>query len=280
MEVLEKISEVKSYVHQLREQGKSIGFVPTMGALHQGHISLVERAVKENDIVICSIFVNPIQFNNPEDLKKYPRTIEKDLEMLIAAGCTKVFMPGVEEMYPEKINKEYDFGLMGEVMEAEFRPGHFNGVAIVVNLLFTITQPHRAYFGEKDFQQLAVIRKMVEMDQLDVEIIPCAIMREDNGLAMSSRNMRLSSEQRDIASLIFRIIQSVKEMALNHNPDQVQQWAINEFEISQGIELEYFKIVNTYTLESFGLWKDVESCTACVAAYVGGVRLIDNMKIF
>ncbi len=280
MEVIEKISEVKSFVHQIRTEGKSIGLVPTMGALHPGHISLVDQARKENDIVVCSIFVNPIQFNNPDDLKKYPRTMDKDLEMLKAAGCDMVFMPSVQEMYPEKINKEYDFGIMGGVMEGKFRPGHFNGVAIVVNLLFTIVEPHKAYFGEKDFQQMAIIRKMVELDGLDVKIVPCTIIREDNGLAMSSRNMRLSDEQRDIASVIFRVLKLAKEMALSHEVDQVQQWGIDEIKNSENIELEYFEIVNTYTLESFGTWMDVKSCTACIAAFVGGVRLIDNMKIF
>ncbi|HFB61616.1 MAG TPA: pantoate--beta-alanine ligase, partial [Bacteroidetes bacterium] len=190
------IKETKEYLSGQKAAGKTIGFVPTMGALHEGHLELMRRARKENDLLVVSIFVNPIQFNNPDDLKKYPRTLEDDMEKLKSVDCNVLFAPDAAEMYPEKVTTQYDFGELDKVMEGKFRPGHFNGVAVVVKKLFDIVQPHRAYFGEKDFQQLAIIKKLVEMENIPVEIVPCPIVRDPAGLAMSSRNRLLTPEQR------------------------------------------------------------------------------------
>jgi pantoate--beta-alanine ligase len=260
-----------------RKDGKKLGFVPTMGALHQGHLELVKQAVKENDVVVCSIFVNPIQFNNPDDLKKYPRTFEKDSALLNEEGCDVIFYPSVEEMYPEPVSTVYNFGNLENVMEGKFRPGHFNGVAVVVKKLFDFVLPHCAYFGEKDFQQLAVIKALVKMERMNVEIVPCPIVREDDGLAMSSRNVRLSDEQRKHAPRIYETLVKARNMFPVSSVAEVKQEVVNAIKKEPFMELEYFEISDTETLEPVSENKPGKAVIGCIAVHMGDVRLIDNM---
>lgn len=274
------ISSTQAAIKEQIGNGKTIGFVPTMGALHEGHLVLIRRAVAENDFVAVSIFVNPIQFNNPDDLAKYPRTLEADLKMLETTGCHLVFAPSAEEMYPEPDLTEFDFGKLDKVMEGKFRPGHFKGVAIVVKKLFEIVTPHKAYFGEKDFQQLAIIKKMVSQLNMPVQIVPCPIVRETDGLAMSSRNARLSTNERAEAPIIFKALLGIKE---NHSwfiPDGVKQLIRGEIQESPLFRVEYVDVVDTETLQPFEDWNDVEHAVVCVAAFIGSVRLIDNIVLF
>jgi pantoate--beta-alanine ligase len=280
MQIAKNIKETDLAITAASTQGKTIGFVPTMGALHRGHISLQERSRKESDFTVCSIFVNPIQFNNPDDLKKYPRTEDKDLRMLEEAGCDLVFMPSVQEMYPEKNTTVYDFGHLGNVMEGKFRPGHFNGVAVVVKKLFDIVRPQRAYFGEKDFQQLAVVKTLVEMLKLPVEIIPCPTLRETSGLAMSSRNERLSPADRQTASIIYQAMSEVKKMVPKMQPAEIEKLIRDQINAAPGMQLEYFNLVDARTLMPVNEWKPGQQVVGCAAAHIGGVRLIDNMLFF
>lgn len=279
MKILMTIAETQRYLNDLRNANKSIGFVPTMGALHQGHLELLSRSKNENDISVCSIFVNPIQFNNPEDLKKYPRTFEADCSKLESVNCDVLFAPDATEMYPEKNQKEYDFGLLEKVMEGKFRPGHFNGVAVVVKLLFDITEPHRAYFGEKDFQQLAVINAMVKQEKLKVNIVPCATVREEDGLAMSSRNVRLTAEEREIAPIIYKTLTSIKERKYTFSIKELCDWAKSELNNTARMEIEYFEIVDSENLQPIHSFKDCPHSVACVASFLGSVRLIDNIRL-
>lgn len=279
MRVFEKIADIQQEVKSLRNNGKSIGFVPTMGALHQGHISLVDRCVKENDIVVASIFVNPIQFNNAADLKNYPRTIEEDLKKLENAGCNLVFIPSVEEMYPEKVTESYDFGDLETVMEGKFRPGHFNGVAVVVKRLFDIAMPHKAYFGQKDFQQLAIIRALVEKINYNIDIIACPTIREDDGLAMSSRNLLLSSERRKSAIRISKALFDAKKYGKQLTVEDTKKQVVSYIEKDKNLEVEYFEIVDSRTLQSIHTWTETDEITACVAVQNGDVRLIDNVPL-
>ncbi|MCL2416770.1 MAG: pantoate--beta-alanine ligase [Bacteroidales bacterium] len=265
----------------LKAQGANpiIGFVPTMGGLHEGHLALVRQARRENEIVVASIFVNPIQFNNAEDLKKYPRNLERDLEMLKEVGCDIVFAPEDAEMYPEKPTENYNFGALETVMEGAFRPGHFNGVAIVVKRLFDLVNPTTAYFGEKDFQQLALIRALVEQKDLAVEIVACPTVREHDGLAMSSRNTRLSEEDRRIAPQIQKILRDCRDLVDVFTPSQVKTFAEEQFKKIPRTKLEYFEIANAKTLQPIENWSDSPRRVACVAIWLGDVRLIDNVKI-
>lgn len=274
------ITETQIAIQEQISEGKTIGFVPTMGALHEGHITLIKRAVLENDFVVVSIFVNPIQFNNPEDLAKYPRTLDEDMLKLETTGCSLVFVPSVDEMYPEPDLTEFDFGLLDKVMEGKFRPGHFNGVAIVVRKLLEIVTPHKAYFGEKDFQQLAVIKKMVNMLQLPVEIVPCPIVREADGLAMSSRNTRLTSAERAEAPVIYKALSGAKENFSWFIPAGVKQLVTGEIQESDYFRVEYVDVVDADTLLPFEDWQDAEHAVVCVAAYIGSVRLIDNIVLY
>ena len=260
-----------------RKEGKIVGFVPTMGALHKGHLELVKQAVQGNDVVISSIFVNPIQFNNPEDLKRYPRTFERDCALLEEEGCHAVFYPSVEEMYPGPVTKVYDFGKLDKVMEGSYRQGHFNGVAVVVKKLFDIVMPHRAYFGQKDYQQLAIIKALVKMENLDVEIVPCPIVRESDGLAMSSRNVRLSPEQRSRAPRIYETLVKARSMYPVSSINEVKQDVIKSIGNEPLMDLEYFEISDTETLEPITDKKPEKAVVACIAVYMGDVRLIDNM---
>ena len=278
--LIHTISETQAAIQKQISDGKTIGFVPTMGALHEGHITLIKQAAHENDFVVVSIFVNPIQFNNPEDLAKYPRTLEDDMRKLETTGCRLVFAPSVNEMYPEPDLTEFDFGQLDKVMEGKFRPGHFKGVAIVVKKLLEIVNPHRAYFGEKDFQQVTIIKKMVSMLQLPVEIVSCPIVRETDGLAMSSRNARLTPEERAEAPIIYKALSGVKENYSWFIPDGIKQLVIGEIQENHFFRVEYVDIVDTQTLLSFEDWQDVEHAVVCVAAFIGSVRLIDNIVLF
>lgn len=278
MHIFNTISETQQFLKAQQRGGKTIGFVPTMGALHAGHISLVEKAKHENELAVCSIFVNPTQFNNPEDLKKYPRTLEKDCAMLEAAGCDVVFAPSAEEMYPSLPQLRMDFGSLETVMEGKFRPGHFNGVGIVVSKLFNVVKPEKAYFGLKDLQQVAVIRKMVQDLSFDVEIIPCPTMREADGLAMSSRNTRLSTEARILAPQIYKALNLAKQTLQEGASAKAAQAVVKQhFEAFPAFELEYFEVANFDSLESIEA-KIADGKTAlCIAAFLDGVRLIDNI---
>lgn len=281
------VAALTAAIEQAKNEHKTIGLVPTMGALHEGHLSLVNRARKENDIVVVSVFVNPIQFNNQEDLAKYPRTVDADLEKLTAAGADIAFVPSVEEMYPEKVETVYHFGPLEEVMEGPRRPGHFSGVAVVVRRLFDLTQPDRAYFGEKDFQQIAIIRNLLEQIKYPIELVPCPIVRADDGLALSSRNMRLSPEARAIAPNIFATLQQAVEMSEYEDVESVQLWVmdtlssfheVNGLDEKLSFDPEYFEIVNDITLQPIDNWDDAEGIVGCIAVWLDGVRLIDVIR--
>ncbi|MBQ6683596.1 MAG: pantoate--beta-alanine ligase [Bacteroidales bacterium] len=281
------VAALTAAIEQAKKEHKTIGLVPTMGALHEGHLSLVNRARKENDIVVVSVFVNPIQFNNQEDLAKYPRTVDADLEKLTAAGADIAFVPSVEEMYPEKVETVYHFGPLEEVMEGPRRPGHFSGVAVVVRRLFDLTQPDRAYFGEKDFQQIAIIRNLLEQIKYPIELVPCPIVRADDGLALSSRNMRLSPEARAIAPNIYATLQQAVEMSEYEDVESVQLWVmdtlssfheVNGLDEKLSFDPEYFEIVNDITLQPIDNWDDAEGIVGCIAVWLDGVRLIDVIR--
>ena len=280
MLVEETKAATTAFSEQQRQKGSKIGFVPTMGALHEGHLELVRKALAENDIVICSIFVNPIQFNNSKDLEKYPRTLDTDLEKLKSEGCDLVFIPSVKEMYPDEPQDDYDFGRLEQVLEGKFRPGHFRGVAVVVKRLFNIVRPHRAYFGEKDFQQLQVIKKLVNMESLPVTIVPCPIVREPDGLAMSSRNVRLGLRSREKAPFIFRTLNLAASKIPGYSPAEVKKFVEQQFAEDPDFMLDYFEIVTMDNLEPVEKWNDSPDIIACIAAHLGGVRLIDNMILF
>jgi len=274
-----KILDINNFVKKQREDGKTIGFVPTMGALHQGHLDLMTRAKQENDLLVVSIFVNPIQFNNPNDLDKYPRDLVADIEMLEDIGCDILFVPSVTEMYPKKVAKEYSFGQLETVMEGASRPGHFNGVAIVVSKLFDITLPHKAYFGEKDFQQLAIISKLVEIEHIPVEIIPCPTVRETDGLAMSSRNKRLTIEQRNAAPTIYKLLKLTKENSKSNTPNILKQQLIDKFNSYKNFDLEYFEFADDKDLQPINSWNSASGIIAFVVVKLGEIRLIDNIRI-
>lgn len=280
MKVFKKIKETKDYLADISERNLSVGFVPTMGALHKGHISLVESSKRENDITVSSIFVNPIQFNNKSDFEKYPITIEKDIEALEAAGCDILFNPSVAEMYPHPVNEHYEFGEIERVMEGAMRPGHFSGVAIVVKRLFEVINPKRAYFGEKDFQQLLIIKSLAKQLGLPVEIVPCPIIREPDGLAMSSRNMRLSAVQRAVAPEIFRIISESVRLKDGKSVDETKKFVINEIEKFNEFRLEYFEISDSITLRPLTSWSSSLYPMGFIAVYLDDIRLIDNIKYF
>ncbi|MBQ8760299.1 MAG: pantoate--beta-alanine ligase [Bacteroidales bacterium] len=280
MKVFNFIVDIQRFVEEKHNLGLKVGFVPTMGALHDGHLSLINRAKKDNDIVVSSVFVNPIQFNNPTDLEKYPRTPERDIEKLEQAGCDAVFMPSVDEMYPEKVEDHYDFGDLERVMEGACRPGHFNGVAIVVRKLFEIVNPDRAYFGEKDFQQLAIIKKMVLNLNMNLEIVPCPIIRENDGLAMSSRNVRLNETERAIAPQIYATLNDAASHKKEMTPAELRQYALDKFATIKEFDVEYVEITDEINLKSIENWNECEHARIFVALQLGPVRLIDNVRIY
>jgi len=277
MQVYSTISDLQQALSKERSAGKNIGFVPTMGALHQGHLELVRRSALENDATVVSIFVNPTQFNDANDLLKYPRTLEADCDLLRTAACDYVFAPDVKEIYPEPDTRQFDFGSLATVMEGRFRPGHFNGVAQVVSRLFDIVKPDRAYFGEKDFQQLAVVRELVRQLNLNLQIIACPIVREKDGLAMSSRNQRLSENQRKQAVVISKTLFESKEKQHILPVPELKQWVINQINTTPELQVEYFEIVDGLTLQPIEKWEDTNYPVGCVAVFAGEIRLIDNV---
>ena len=279
MKVLKSKKTLIDYIERQREMGKKIGFAPTMGALHQGHLSLYKAAKKENDEVISSIFVNPTQFNNPDDFQKYPKTLEKDLELLEKAGVDAVYVPNVEEMYPDGLSsKKYDFDGLENEMEGKYRPGHFDGVGTIVEELFRQVQPHNAYFGEKDYQQLAIIKKMVEKTKLPVKIHGVPTLREEDGLAMSSRNVRLTETQRKEATIIYETLTKVKEWFKVISLEEIKQRVTDIFRNSN-FELEYFVIADEKTLKETDFFYKDKNYRAFIVAYADTVRLIDNMHL-
>ena len=279
MKVLKSKKTLIDYVERQREMGKKIGFAPTMGALHQGHLSLYKAAKKENDEVISSIFVNPTQFNNPDDFQKYPKTLKKDIELLEKAGVDAVYVPNVEEMYPDGLNsKKYDFDGLENEMEGKYRPGHFDGVGTIVEELFRQVQPHNAYFGEKDYQQLAIIKKMVEKTKLPVKIHGVPTLREEDGLAMSSRNVRLTETQRKEATIIYETLEKVKEWFKVISVEEIKLRVLEIFRNSN-FELEYFVIADEETLKEANAIDEDKEYRAFIVAYADTVRLIDNMHL-
>jgi pantoate--beta-alanine ligase len=278
MKLINTIIELKSELDAFRNEGKSIGFVPTMGALHAGHASLVERSVKENDVTVVSVFVNPTQFNDKNDLKNYPRTLAADCELLEGLGTTVVFAPAVEEMYPEEDTRRFSFAPLDTVMEGACRPGHFNGVAQIVSKLFYAVEPERAYFGEKDFQQLAIIREMVRQLALPVQIVGCPIVREEDGLAMSSRNTLLSEDERERALTISSSLFASADFAQVNSLAATKAFVEDMINDTEGLELEYYRIVDGNTLQEIEEWGDSDYVVGCIALFCGKIRLIDNIK--
>lgn len=256
-----------------------IGFVPTMGALHDGHLSLLRRAKAENDLVVVSIFVNPTQFNDPKDLEKYPRTLELDAQVLSAAGCDVLYAPNVDEVYGGAMEKQrVDYGALTAILEGAKRPGHYDGVVQVVRRLFEIVRPHRGYFGKKDFQQVAIIREMVRRENIPVEIVPCELIRDESGLAMSSRNVLLSAESKQNALALVNTLREMKKRFPDTAPADLQEWGRTQLEQNPEVELEYLEVLDGIDFEHSSRWKEYQSPMALVAAFVGGVRLIDNME--
>jgi pantoate--beta-alanine ligase len=278
MEVIYTKDNLTAQIRKIRKSNNSVGFVPTMGALHQGHLSLISASRAQNDITVASIFVNPTQFNDKEDLKRYPRMPEKDQGMLLDAGCDILFMPGEKEVYPEPDKRLFDFGGLDKVMEGKQRPGHFNGVAQVVTRLFDMVTPDRAYFGIKDFQQLAIIRFVAKKLGYPVKIVACPIVRESDGLAMSSRNMLLSPDERKTALVLSKALFQAKDMKKDHSPAEVAGFVNDKVHSTPDIDLEYFQIVNGSTLMPVSNWDGDHDIIGCIAARVGKIRLIDNIN--
>ena len=277
MKSVNTIAELRAYLQEVDAAG--VGFVPTMGALHAGHRSLVERARKECQTVVVSVFVNPTQFNDKTDLRNYPRTPEKDLALLTEAGADIVFMPSVEEIYPEPDTRQFDFGQIDKVMEGATRPGHFNGVAQVVSRLFDIVKPAKAYFGEKDFQQIAVIKAMNSQLGVEVEIVECPIIRDSDGLALSSRNTLLDEAHREAAPQIYATIKQAAERSKTMTPAELKEWVVAEIERGGLMEVIYFQAVDALSLQEVAAWSESERIQGCIAVQAGAIRLIDNVKI-
>ncbi len=278
MEIVHTINELQVALSALRAQGKKVGLVPTMGALHEGHASLVKRCVAENDVAVVSVFVNPTQFNDKNDLLKYPRTPEADCRLLEQCGAAFVFAPSVEEMYPVPDTRRFSYAPLDTVMEGAFRPGHFNGVCQIVSKLFEAVEPDRAYFGEKDFQQLAIIREMVRQMNYPLEIVGCPIVREADGLALSSRNARLSDEQRTQALAISQTLFKSKEYAATHSVEETCRFVEEQIAAASGLCLEYFELVDGNTLQKISSWEETAYAVGCITVFCGEVRLIDNIK--
>jgi pantoate--beta-alanine ligase len=280
MNIYKTAEELRSFVTEERKQGHRIAFVPTMGALHEGHLSLVRHALKENDCCIASVFVNPTQFNNPRDLETYPRTLDADSRLLASIGTTALFAPEVETIYPEPDTRVFHVGTVAEVMEGKYRPGHFNGVMQVVSRLFDLVQPDCAYFGEKDFQQIAVLRAMAREIKSPVEIIACPIVREEDGLARSSRNTLLSEEGRAQAPNIYRILSESRAWSKELSPKAVIERATQLLDAIPTLRVEYFEIVDADTLQPITRWEDSPKPHGCITVYCGEVRLIDNIAYY
>ena len=278
MEIVHTVRDLQASLSALRAQGKTVGLVPTMGALHAGHASLVKRSVAENDATVVSVFVNPTQFNDKTDLEKYPRTLEADCRLLDECGATIAFAPSVEEVYPEPDTRHFSYAPLDTVMEGKYRPGHFNGVCQVVSKLFDMVKPDRAYFGEKDFQQLAIIREMVRQMHFPLQIVGCPIVREADGLALSSRNKRLTPEQRTEALQISQTLFASVEYAKSHTVAETKQFVEDRIAAAPGLRLEYFSLVDGNTLQDVSAWDDSTYIVGCITVFCGEVRLIDNIK--
>lgn len=280
MKVIPTINEIKTLVRAAREEGKTVGLVPTMGALHGGHASLIRRSVAENDITVVSVFVNPTQFNDKNDLTNYPRTLEADCALIESIGGTYVFAPTVEEVYPEPDTRSFSYPPIDTVMEGARRPGHFNGVCQIVSKLFMMVEPDRAYFGEKDFQQIAVIRAMMKDQGFNFELVPCPIVREASGLALSSRNTLLADNEREIAVNISRTLIGSQAYALSHSVDETTVWVVNTLNAIDGLDVEYYEIVDAITLQKVTSWDEAEHIQGCITVFCGEkpIRLIDNIN--
>ena len=280
MKVFDRIVDLQNQLFEDRKQGKEIGFVPTMGALHEGHASLVKRSVKENGITVVSVFVNPTQFNDKNDLKNYPRTLDADCALLEKCGADYVLAPSVEEMYPTPDTRQFEYPPVSTVMEGAHRPGHFNGVCQVVSRLFYIVKPTRAYFGEKDWQQIAVVKAMVRHLGLGVQIVECDIVRDKDGLAKSSRNTLLSADERAIAPVIYKALKESFKYAKNHTVTETHDKVVNDINSVDGLDVEYFSIVDGNTLQDIANWEDSDYVVGCITVYCGKtpIRLIDHIK--
>ncbi len=276
MQVFETINALQKELSQLKS--KSIGLVPTMGALHRGHLSLMNQSLEDNDITVVSVFVNPTQFNDKNDLEKYPRTLDKDTQLVNSLGVDYVFAPTVEEMYPEPDTRVFNYAPQDEVMEGIYRPGHFNGMCQIVSKLFSIVQPTRAYFGEKDYQQLVIVKRMVEDLKFDIEVVGCPIVREKDGLALSSRNALLSKEERENALLISKTLLESLKLAANYSLKETLSFVKNTIQQDDNLKLQYFEIVDANTLLPLEEWEDSSSIIGCITVFCGAVRLIDNIK--
>lgn len=277
MRVVKTVAELQSIVNEQKQAGKRIGFVPTMGALHKGHLSLVEQAASQSAFVVVSIFVNPTQFNNATDLEKYPRTLDRDVALLETTPCQLVFAPSVNEIYPQPDTRVFDFGMIDKVMEGLHRPGHFNGVAQVVSRLFDIVKPQVAFFGQKDFQQLAIIAAMVKQLKLHIEICSCPIVREEDGLAMSSRNMLLDETQRKNVPVIAHSLMESCNFVASQTVKEVIENVTSRVNKTPGLQVEYFDIVDGVTLQSIDNWDESDYIVGCIAVFAGKIRLIDNI---
>jgi pantoate--beta-alanine ligase len=277
--IFTKIAEIKPYLDQQRAGGISIGFVPTMGALHAGHTSLVAVSKSETKLTVCSIFINPTQFNDKKDLERYPRTPEKDLEMLKNAGCDVVFMPSAEEMYPKTDNRTFDFGYLDKVLEGAHRPGHFNGVGQIVSRLFDIVKPDKAFFGNKDYQQVMIIKELVKTLKYDIEIVVCPTLREKDGLAMSSRNALLSEQDRKDASLIPALMKEAQKMkTAGKNVSEIKSKILSALN-NENFRADYFAICDGDTLKEISSFSESKNPVALIACFVGKIRLIDNIAL-
>ena len=280
MKLVHTIEELRRDLAEARAGGKKIGLVPTMGALHEGHASLVRRSVEDNGVTVVSVFLNPTQFNDKKDLERYPRTLEADCALLEQVGADIVFAPSVEEMYPEPDTRRFSYPPVDTVMEGAFRPGHFNGVCQIVSKLFAAVEPDRAYFGEKDFQQIAVIRAMVKDLKMPVEIVPCPVVREESGLAMSSRNTLLTDEERAVAAHINAVLVKSKNFATNHTLKETRRYVVDALNAIVGLEVQYFSIVDGRTLQELEAWTDSDYVVGCITVFCGSqpIRLIDHVK--
>ncbi|MDR3704428.1 MAG: pantoate--beta-alanine ligase [Paludibacteraceae bacterium] len=282
MVIFNSVKEIQEAVAAYKTSSKTIGFVPTMGALHEGHLSLIKRCKSENDICIVSIFVNPTQFNNKQDLATYPRDLGKDAKLLESVDCDIIFAPTEQEIYNDnELAGTFSFSFNGldEVMEGKFRPGHFNGVVQIVSKLFSIVTPSKAYFGEKDFQQVAIIKHMVKELKYPVEIIPCPILREGSGLALSSRNTLLTSEEKKKAITISKVLNECRNFVARMSPEELTQWVVNEINKVDILQVEYFEIVDGNSLQKITNWSDSEYVVGCITVYCGKIRLIDNIRL-
>ena len=280
MKLIKKIVELENTLFEARKSGKSIGLVPTMGALHEGHASLVKKCSDENDITVVSVFLNPTQFNDPKDLERYPRNLDADCALCEANGATIVFAPSVEEVYPTPDTRQFDFPPVTTVMEGAKRPGHFNGVCQIVSRLFYITKPDKAYFGEKDWQQIAVVKRLVKYMGANIEIVECPIIREEDGLAKSSRNTLLAPDERAIAPAIYKALVESTEYAKSHSRSETHDKVVAEINTTKGLEVEYFSIVDGNTLQDVASWDDSKYIVGCITVYCGKtpIRLIDHIK--